>query len=483
MAITKKYKRMFGHSAEAIQQKCSDIEITTEQEKTAREWITMIKNGDLEREEKNYDAFKEKIMVKILGYERESVEITAARIGKQPDFSVVIDGKNLLCVEAKGTKQGVFDRQSRGDAAYETPILQATLYKGMGWKEAFCTNYRDFVLIGESDRYHAVDFMDIDAGDGKVNKDKLRELIYIFSAKTLVGEGVSDIMISESFQEQKNITNKFYELFNDTRTLLIRSIIKNSQNKIPQTIAAEHAQMILNRLIFIFYANDRRLVDARDLFRDTIVKTLGEGDGLTSQSKSVWRYINDQLFVYFNEGTNEITAFNGGLFADRIPDNVWFADLDGTDRTDKDRERDRMFWSGDADISKIIKNSPDLNPIITNLLKMNKCDFSEELGPNLLGHIFEKSMSSLEKIGSSGDFMRKSTGAYYTLENVTSHICRNVILPYLSRGGGVPTSEKYSRIVVPICKRKRRCNIRKKTKKCQNTRPRLRIGCIPNQSS
>ena len=66
----------------------------------------------------------------------------------------------------------------------------------------------------------------------------------------------------------------------------------------------------------------------------------------------------------------------------------------------------KKFWKNDAEMVKIL-DKYSVNPVITNLLKMSQYDFDGELGPNLLGHIFEKSMSALEKIGVGGDLSRK----------------------------------------------------------------------------
>ena len=71
------------------------------------------------------------------------------------------------------------------------------------------------------------------------------------------------------------------------------------------------------------------------------------------------------------------------------------------------------------------------NPIITNILEMSKYNFKTDLSVNILGHIFEQSISDLDKENKGDE--RKSEGIYYTPEQVTEYICDNTIIPYLSK--------------------------------------------------
>ena len=58
------------------------------------------------------------------------------------------------------------------------------------------------------------------------------------------------------------------------------------------------------------------------------------------------------------------------------------------------------------------------------------------LDVNILGHIFEQSISDLEDIGS---MERKDEGIYYTPDSVTEYICNHTIIPYLSKTGTAET--------------------------------------------
>jgi len=64
---------------------------------------------------------------------------------------------------------------------------------------------------------------------------------------------------------------------------------------------------------------------------------------------------------------------------------------------------------------------------------MDSFDFESEVNVNILGHIFEQSITDLEDLREGEVSRRKKDGVYYTPEFITDHICRNTIIPYLSK--------------------------------------------------
>ena len=75
----------------------------------------------------------------------------------------------------------------------------------------------------------------------------------------------------------------------------------------------------------------------------------------------------------------------------------------------------------------------DVNPIIRNLLIMDSRDFNSELNVTILGHILEQSLDDLGSYHKTGQMKRKIDGVYYTPPTLTDYICRNTIIPYLSK--------------------------------------------------
>lgn len=59
-----------------------------------------------------------------------------------------------------------------------------------------------------------------------------------------------------------------------------------------------------------------------------------------------------------------------------------------------------------------------------------------------MGHIFENSIGDIEELKEDAKGRRKKEGVFYTPEYITDYICRNTIIPYLSKSGKVNTVKK-----------------------------------------
>ena len=154
------------------------------------------------------------------------------------------------------------------------------------------------------------------------------------------------------------------------------------------------------------------------------------------------------LFERLDKGSKspiEIFGFNGGLFGEKIPPNVFFRDIRSNSYF-----RDILQHSNLKNEMKLDEISQSvmkrfrsrLNPIIGNLLFLSSFDFQSEVDVKILGHIFEQSLTDLEEIQGEVRFSRrKKGGIYYTEDFVTDYICRNTIIPALSRNGTTTISE------------------------------------------
>ncbi len=80
-----------------------------------------------------------------------------------------------------------------------------------------------------------------------------------------------------------------------------------------------------------------------------------------------------------------------------------------------------------------------VNPIYRNMLTISTFDFSTELDVNILGHVFENSIGDIEELKEGSKGRRKKEGIFYTPEYITDYICRNTIIPYLSKDGKAKT--------------------------------------------
>lgn len=226
--------------------------------------------------------------------------------------------------------------------------------------------------------------------------------------------------------------------------MLIKEFQENTL--VSRTEAINITQLFLNRLIFIFFVEDRGFISDERLFTNRILKLL-DSDQSTEHSKKVYAEITE-LFVAFDKGDKGlgVFGFNGGLFSGVFPDKISFSDRKDPNFFSDVKLHSKLLKStklNEKD-SKIIDKQKQLNPIIYNLLLIDSFDFApqttsrkneatQEVSITILGHIFEQSISDLEELKQVGVSRRKKEGVYYTPQYITDYICRNTIIPYLSK--------------------------------------------------
>nr|MCK4428987.1 Eco57I restriction-modification methylase domain-containing protein [Candidatus Aenigmarchaeota archaeon] len=140
------------------------------------------------------------------------------------------------------------------------------------------------------------------------------------------------------------------------------------------------------------------------------------------------------LFIELDRGSKEIKKYNGGLFSEELSDSVKFNDI----RNKSFFKENKKYKFGKISLYEEEKElfnrySGKLNPLIENLLLMASFDFNTEVNVNILGHIFEQSIGDLEDLAEGKISKRKKEGIFYTPEYITDYICRNTIIPYLSK--------------------------------------------------
>ena len=411
---------------------CQDVELSQEQKNAAKKWLQLLEDNQLQEEKPNYPKFMRIILQDVLGYSIEEIDFEKDNV----EFQFGRDGKNLLCFEVKGTStEDLFAFQHRSKKEHSTPIKQTWDYMGsIGLEYGICTNYKVFVLITKNfgySKHHLFNFESI-----RKNESKLREFVGIFSKNTLIYEGFAEKVSKESITEEREFTNEFYKLFHETRLILIKSF---QDKDISKNESIYYAQIFLNRLMFIFFVEDMGFVPDNRMFYNRVLKLLDSGQP-TEHSRKVFDDINE-LFTVFDKGSDilKVFGFNGGLFSGTIPNKVYFNDLKNKYYFQEVWQHSKLLETTKLDeyASGIIKKHKDLNPIISNLLLMDSYDFSTEVSVNILGHIFEQSISDLEELRGGSISTRKKEGIYYTSEHITDYICKNTIVPYLSRSGDI----------------------------------------------
>ena len=422
------------YNENTIKKEFQNIEPTRRQKSIVFEWIQKLKKNELEKEVQNYDIFRDKILVELLGYPIEEIKFEE----KNVEFSIK-DIKSITHVvfELKGTKtKDLFARQHYGKEEQWHPVMQTNSNMqrfAPPAKYGVCTNYRDFVLLDRDlgiTKCHRFTFTDIEK-----NSDKLKEFIGIFSYKNLVEEKELEVLYEKSISAEKEFTNEFYKLFHETRLMLIREFQDNKKERVTKNEAIYYTQIFLDRLIFIFFVEDKGYVSDKQLFAKRIFGKL-KSDQLIDVSKQTYDTVLE-LFVAFDIGSKElgVPGFNGELFSGTsIPQKIYFLDKRDVSFFAEDMQHSKLSKSTklNEEAQKIINSHPKLNPIISNLLIMESFDFNTEVDVNILGHIFEQSISDLEEYRQHGS-RRKDEGVFYTPDYITDFICINTIIPYLSK--------------------------------------------------
>ncbi len=229
----------------------------------------------------------------------------------------------------------------------------------------------------------------------------------LLGAKNLV-TGKSARLYKQSLQAEKDITNELYADYRDIRIRLINDL-KRENNSIRRADMIKRAQTLLDRILFIAFAEDRELLPLRTLQAYIYIST--DDNNLISS----W----DRLKILFNaidKGNPKanIPRYNGDLFKPNT-------DLESLDISDEVLQQFQRLW---------------------------EYDFATDISETILGHIFEQSIEDLDKIyasveedkelqvsvqtkGTTGK--RKKQGVVYTPDFITSWIVENTLGAYLTQ--------------------------------------------------
>jgi very-short-patch-repair endonuclease/type I restriction-modification system DNA methylase subunit len=370
-------------------------------------------------------------MFELLGYKlHEDLEFEFSIAGRSIDG--VLGKQNEatknriveIAIEWKGIDIKSLDKGKAG----ETPVSQMWDYMGktnagfgivgnfLEWrlytKDASQTNFQVFNLkeIAQSE-------------------DKLIELIFFLKPETLLrGQNKTcflEELIRDSIVEQKQITQDFYNDYKQRRISLFKHLTENNQQK-NKYLLLEKTQKILDRLVFIRFCEDGFLLP-NNILNQTF--ELAKKSRNRSEVK-IWKEFQ-YLFEDIDKGrydiNPQINAFNGGLFSEDTELN-----------------------------SLIIKNN-----IWANLMKLADYDFESDLNVNILGHIFEKSISDIEELRNQIEsteqlvekenkklLKRKKDGVFYTPEYITKYIVEKTIGEHLEK---YPEKLKTLKVLDPTC--------------------------------
>lgn len=242
-----------------------------------------------------------------------------------------------------------------------------------------------------------------------LDPQRVREFYYLFERSGLIGSRIGQSralsLLRRAQNQQREVGDKLYAYYADQREGLIDELM--NEKKMSQDTAIHVAQRLLDRVIFMAFCEDRGLLPEK-----LIESTWKNVPPLARATNPRWRNFLD-AFHAIDKGHASLdlpTGYNGGLFKhDPLVD-----ELDLDDR-----------WAN------VFRN-------------IGEYDFREEgeISVDVLGHIFERSITELEKMRVVGLFgtqaakaiaampksaERKRFGIYYTPPQFTRLIVEETL--------------------------------------------------------
>ncbi|MDO4186001.1 MAG: Eco57I restriction-modification methylase domain-containing protein [Bacteroidales bacterium] len=378
------------------------------EEQTAEAWKqyqSFFMNEDIQaniqqsKEEQFQEGFLRELFVKVLGY----------TLNPSPDYNLITEKKNETnakkadgAIIKDGQVVGVIELKDHKTTDLSKIEAQAFGYKSqhVGTRLVIISNFEKLRLYIDN----AVDFREWQLF--KMNKAEFREL-YLCLAWQQVQKGVALQMKQESVSSEDQITNALYRDYSLFKRELFADIQK--QNPAPedkdekewQLVLFKKTQKLLDRLLFIFFAEDCALLPP-----NSMVQIIDQWEQLKEMDE--YRPFYDRVkkyFGYMNTGFQgkkyEIFAYNGGLFKpDEVLDNIKITD----------------------------------DVLVEHTKRLSSYDFESEVDVNILGHIFENSLSEIEEVTqqiTNGEIpkvsKRKQDGVFYTPQYITKYIVENTV--------------------------------------------------------
>ncbi len=383
-------------------------------------WQIAFKDHDLSKAKETslQGKFFYKFFCEILGYTMQDdglPEWTLKQEAKTEVEGKVADGslgfyskdkqQTRVVIELKDAQCNLDSKQCSRENK-QTPVEQAFqyLYKFADCDWVIVSNFRYTRIYHKSKGQTAYEEFDILT----LNDEKeFKKFYFCLCRENLIDKSANspmDLLIKQSGENDIDISKEFYSEFKQARKQLFEHIVENNPNY-DKKLLLEKTQKLLDRFIFIFFCEDT----AGLLPHNTIENIYNNAKNSFSMSNcKIWEQFRG-LFVAIDKGNSNvnppINAYNGGLFAfDDILDSL------------------------------IIKDE-----IFEYLKELSRYDFESDLNVNILGHIFEQSLSDLEAIKNEIDGIaedkknskRKKDGIFYTPEYITHYIVENTICRYI----------------------------------------------------
>ncbi len=347
------------------------------------------------KEEEFQYKFLEMLFVDCFGYKISDVgnekrnlftEVKNVSDSKKADGAIKKDDEVIAVIELKSTKTKDF--KAIQEQAFGYKVNQPKC------KYVITSNFEKLrFYVNDATEFEEFDLFNLNQKDFK--------LLHVCLHVDNIFNDIPEKLKKDSVFEEENITKKLYEDYSSFRKEVFNSMVENNPeyNKL---LLFNKTQKLLDRFLFIFFAEDRNLVPANSISK--IIKKW-ESDIAFGDRRSLYS-IFKQYFHVLNVGRpakgeyESIFAYNGGLFSE-----------------------DKILDSIKIDDKILLKHTKNLSHY----------DFESDVSVNVLGHIFEHSLSEIEEIQNEISGLetttskRKKDGVFYTPQYITKYIVENTL--------------------------------------------------------
>ena len=347
------------------------------------------------KEEQFQEGFLRELFVKVLGY----------TLNPSPNYNLITEQKNISnakkadgAILVDGDVVGIIELKDGKTTDLTKVEQQAFGYKNQHPKAVYViiSNFQKLrFYINNTIEYQEFDLFNLTFDDFK--------LLYLLLAYHQIENNIPKKVKEESLSSEDTVTKSLYKDYSTFKRTLFADILENNEvTSIEDKILLfKKSQKLLDRLLFIFFAEDSGLLSPNTMIR--IIsdwEKLKELDAYTPLYERIKKYFN-----WLNEGYKgkdfEVFAYNGGLFKpDEVLDNLTISD-------------DVLFKH-------------------TN--QLSQYNYGSEVDVNILGHIFENSLTEIEEItnqlqeGTEPTISkRKKDGVFYTPQYITKYIVENTV--------------------------------------------------------
>lgn len=373
------------------------------------------------KEEQYQEGFLRDLFCDILGYtinpEPNYNLITEKKNesdSRKADGAIIIDGKVLAVIELKGCDTTDLSKVENQAFGYKAHNPTANL--------VIISNFAKLRLYIED----ASDFLEFNIF--AMTQEQF-ELLYLCLSLENVKSSTALNLKKESVSAENSITDKLYADYSTFKRALFADICQlnastsddmvGERSRTNKLTLFKKTQKLLDRILFVLFCEDRGLLPensvAKIIDQWQKLKELDAYQPLYNRFKNYFDHINTG-YKSETDPSYVIFAYNGGLFKpDEILDNIKISD-------------DVLF---------------------IHTKKLYEYDFESEVSVDILGHIFEHSLTEIEEIqedirnqdleNSTKEIedrnqelgnrvsKRKKDGVFYTPAYITKYIVENTI--------------------------------------------------------